>query len=145
MRRNGLSHGYLYMQVTRGVAPRDHKFPTGTTPALVMTTRQTKPLSPDLLSRGVLVVTTPDIRWKRCDIKSVSLLPNVLSKQVAVEAGAYEAWLVDADGLVTEGASTNACFSATSKGRFVARKSTSGAAGSFLSASQLACNWLALK
>ena len=108
MRRNRLSHGFLYMQVTRGVAPRDHMFPKGATPALVMTTRQIKPLSPDLLSRGVAVVTTPDIRWKRCDIKSVSLLANVLSKQAAVEAGAYESWMVDADGHVTEGTSSNA-------------------------------------
>jgi D-alanine transaminase len=108
MRRNGLSYGFLYMQVTRGVAARDHKFPKAAKPALVMTVRQTVPQSQELLGRGVGVVTLPDIRWGRCDIKSVSLLPNVLAKQQAVEAGAYEAWMVDAEGRVTEGSSTNA-------------------------------------
>ena len=108
MRRNGLSNGFLYMQVTRGVAPRDHKFPKAATPALVMTTRQTKPHSAKQLAEGVAVITLPDIRWKRCDIKSVSLLPNVLGKQAAVEAGAFEAWMVGEDGRVTEGTSTNA-------------------------------------
>ena len=108
MRRNALTHGFLYMQVTRGVAPRDHKFPKAARPALVMTTRQTKPQSDELLERGVRVITVPDIRWKRCDIKSVSLLPNCLSKQQAFEAGAFEAWMVDDEGRVTEGTSTNA-------------------------------------
>ena len=108
MRRNRLSNGFLYMQVTRGVAPRDHKFPKAAAPALVMTTRQTKPHSAKQLAEGVAVITLPDIRWKRCDIKSVSLLPNVLGKQAAVEAGAYEAWMVAEDGRVTEGTSTNA-------------------------------------
>ncbi len=108
MRRNRLSNGFLYMQVTRGVAPRDHKFPKAAAPALVMTTRQTKPHSAEQLAAGVAVITLPDIRWKRCDIKSVSLLPNVLGKQAAVEAGAFEAWMVAEDGRVTEGTSTNA-------------------------------------
>ena len=108
MRRNGLSNGFLYMQVTRGVAPRDHKFPKAAEPALVMTTRQTKPHSAKQLAEGVSVITVPDIRWQRCDIKSVSLLPNILAKQEAVEAGAYEAWMVSEDGSVTEGTSTNA-------------------------------------
>jgi D-alanine transaminase len=108
MRRNALTHGFLYMQVTRGVAPRDHKFPKGARPALVMTVRQTRPQAPELLERGVGVITVPDIRWKRCDIKSVSLLPNCLSKQEAVESGAFEAWMVDEEGRVTEGTSTNA-------------------------------------
>ena len=108
MRRNGLSNGFLYMQVTRGVAPRDHKFPTNARPALVMTTRQMKPHSEQVLGEGLKVITVPDQRWDRCDIKSVSLLPNILGKQAAVEAGAYEAWQVDRDGMVTEGTSTNA-------------------------------------
>ena len=109
MRRNGLTNGFLYMQVTRGVAARDHKFPKASTrPSLVMTTRQTKPHSEQILSEGLKVITVPDQRWDRCDIKSVSLLPNILGKQAAVEAGAYEAWQVDADGMVTEGTSTNA-------------------------------------
>lgn len=108
IRRNALSHGIIYLQVTRGVAPRDHKFPARSKPALVMTTRQTKPQSEALISQGVSVITIPDIRWERCDIKSISLLPNVLGKQKAVEAGAFEAWQVDREGRVTEGTSTNA-------------------------------------
>ena len=108
MRRNRLSNGFLYMQVTRGVAPRDHKFPGTSQPALVMTTRQMNPPSGQAVAEGVGVITIPDLRWKRCDIKSVSLLPNVLGKQSAVTAGAYEAWMVDPEGRVTEGTSTNA-------------------------------------
>jgi D-alanine transaminase len=124
MRRNGLSNGFLYMQVTRGVAPRDHKFPGGSTkPALVMTTRQTKPHSEQLLSEGLKVITVPDQRWDRCDIKSVSLLPNILGKQAAVEAGAYEAWQVDEAGMVTEGTSTNAWI-VTSDNKVVTRDAT---------------------
>jgi D-alanine transaminase len=96
------------MQVTRGVAPRDHKFPGAARPALVMTTRQMNPPSGQAVAEGVGVITIPDLRWKRCDIKSVSLLPNVLGKQSAVTAGAYEAWMVDPEGRVTEGTSTNA-------------------------------------
>ncbi len=120
MRRNRLTNGFLYMQITRGVAPRDHKFPKTAKPALVMTTRQMKPPSDKVLAEGVGVITVPDLRWKRCDIKSVSLLPNVLGKQQAVEAGAYEAWLIDPDGQVTEGTSTNAWI-VTQEGELVTR------------------------
>lgn len=120
MRRNRLSNGFLYMQVTRGVAPRDHKFPKYVRPALVMTTRQMPPPNPKNLAEGVGVITVPDIRWSRCDIKSVSLLPNVLAKQQAVEAGAFEAWQVDAEGMVTEGTSTNAWI-VTQDGKLVTR------------------------
>jgi D-alanine transaminase len=123
MRRNGLSNGFLYMQVTRGVAPRDHKFPKSAKPALVMTTRQTKPHSQQLLDEGLKVITVPDQRWERCDIKSVSLLPNILGKQAAVEAGAYEAWQVDKDGMVTEGTSTNAWI-VTQDNKVVTRDAT---------------------
>ena len=108
VRRNQVTNGIVYIQVTRGVAPRDHKFPARARPALVMTARQMKPHGEKLLNEGAAVVSVPDIRWARCDIKSVSLLPNVLAKQAAAEAGAYEAWQVDADGMVTEGSSTNA-------------------------------------
>jgi D-alanine transaminase len=108
IRRNGLRNGIVYLQVTRGVAPRDHKFPARSKPSLIATTRRQRPLAVGVLTTGAAVVTLPDIRWRRCDIKSISLLPNVLGKQHAVEAGAYEAWLVDADGYVTEGTSTNA-------------------------------------
>lgn len=123
IRRNGLSNGFLYMQVTRGVAPRDHKFPTNARPALVMTTRQMKPHSEQVLSEGLKVITVPDQRWDRCDIKSVSLLPNILGKQAAVEAGAYEAWQVDRDGMVTEGTSTNAWI-VTQDNKVVTRDAT---------------------
>ncbi|WP_282608273.1 D-amino-acid transaminase [Pelagibius sp. Alg239-R121] len=108
MQRNSLSRGFVYMQITRGVAPRDHKFPAQATPALVMTTRQMKPHSAEVLEKGVKVITLRDIRWERCDIKSVSLLPNILGKQAAAEAGAYEAWQLDDDGNITEGTSANA-------------------------------------
>src|SRR3546814_18203250 len=109
MRSNGLTNGMLYMQVTRGVAPRDHKFPKASTrPSLVMTTRQTKPHSEQVLSEGLKVITVPDQRWDRCDIKSVSLLPNILGTQAALEARANGAWQGDRHGRVTEGPPTNA-------------------------------------
>lgn len=108
VRRNGIRQGMLYIQITRGVAPRDHVFPAGVTPAVVMTARRLRPPDPRLVARGVDVVTQPDLRWKRCDIKSVSLLPNVLAKQAAKKQGAYEAWLVNEAGEVTEGSATNA-------------------------------------
>ncbi|WP_366552564.1 D-amino-acid transaminase [Aquibaculum sediminis] len=121
MRRNQLTYGFLYMQVTRGVAPRDHKFPKAAKPALVMTVRQTKPHTPEQLEKGIKVITTPDIRWQRRDIKSISLLPNCLAKQEAVEAGAAEAWLVEGDGTVSEGSATNAWI-VTADGKLVTRK-----------------------
>jgi D-alanine transaminase len=108
MRRNRLRDGLVYMQVTRGVARRDHAFPTRPVkPALVLTTRNSKRADADP-GPGIAVKSHPDIRWQRCDIKTVALLPNVLAKQAARESGAYEAWLVDGQGRVTEGASTNA-------------------------------------
>jgi len=120
IRRNALTNGIVYMQVTRGVAPRDHKFPKAAKPALVMTTKQLKRASPAVLAQGLKVVTVPDIRWQRRDIKSISLLPNCLAKQEAFEKGATEAWLVE-DGFVTEGSSTNAWI-VTADGRVVTRK-----------------------
>jgi D-alanine transaminase len=108
LRRNDIQRGILYLQVTRGVAPRNHQFPTGARPSLVMTAKRLKPVPGKYLEEGVGVITIPDIRWKRCDIKTISLLPNVLGKQRAAEEGAYEAWQVDPDGNVTEGTSTNA-------------------------------------
>ena len=110
IRRNRVRDGLVYLQVTRGRARRDHVFPAaGTRPTLVVTA---KPLdlaaAEDKAASGVGVITVPESRWARCDIKSVALLPNVLAKQAAREAGAYEAWFVDREGLVTEGGSTNA-------------------------------------
>src|SRR5580698_902614 len=107
-RRNGVDNGIVYLQITRGVAPRDHSFPKASRPVVVATARRSRPPNPKLGEEGVAVITIPDIRWQRCDIKSVSLLPNVLGKQQAREAGAYEAWQVDPVGRITEGTSTNA-------------------------------------
>ncbi len=118
--RNSLVNGLVYFQSTRGVAPRDHKFPARARTSLVATARHLRPLTPGLLENGVAVISIPDIRWQRCDIKSLALLPNVLGKQRAVEHGAYEAWQVDAQGFVTEGSSTNAWI-VTAGGRLVTR------------------------
>ena len=108
IRRNGVVNGTVYLQITRGSAPRDHGFPKAARPVLVVTSRRSRALDPKIAEEGISVITIPDIRWQRCDIKTVSLTANVLGKQQAREAGAYEAWMVDADGHVTEGASTNA-------------------------------------
>lgn len=108
IRRNGVRDGIVYLQITRGVAPRDHAFPKSAKPVLVVTSRRRGPADPRIADHGIAVITIPDIRWQRCDIKSVALLPNVLGKQLAKEASAYEAWQVDRDGQVTEGTSTNA-------------------------------------
>jgi len=109
IRRNGVRDGIVYLQVSRGVARRDHAFPNpAVRPALVVTARRTAPPSAQVLEEGIKVISQPDIRWQRCDIKTVSLLPNVLAKQAAKTAGAYETWQVDAQGFVTEGSSTNA-------------------------------------
>jgi len=117
---NGIEKGLLYFQATRGVAPRDHKFPHASRTSLVATAKHLKPLAPALLEKGVSVITIPDIRWRRCDIKSLALLPNVLGKQRAIEAGAYEAWQVDDDGRITEGTTTNAWI-VTAEGSLVTR------------------------
>lgn len=107
-RRNRLQDGLLYMQITRGVAPRDHVFPRNSVPpALVVTIRRIPAYPTDVERWTARVITQPDQRWARCDIKSVALLPNVLARQAARERGAQDAVLVDADGMVTEGAATS--------------------------------------
>ena len=108
IRRNRLRFGIVYLQVTRGVARRDHGFPVNATSSLVITARRGGRPNPALQDAGVNVITVPDIRWERCDIKSISLLPNVLAKQEARRVGAFEAWQIDREGFVTEGSSTNA-------------------------------------
>ncbi len=120
IRRNRISDGIVYLQITRGVAPRDHSFPGHNDSSLVMTARRSKPPSGTVDNQGVDVITIPDIRWKRCDIKSISLLPNVLGKQQAHESGAYEAWMVDDQGWISEGTSTNAWI-VTSRDELVTR------------------------
>lgn len=110
MRRNRVRDGIIYLQVSRGVADRDHPFPSpDVKPTIVVTAKNLdQKLIQTRAAQGVKVITTPETRWARCDIKSVNLLPNVLAKQQAREAGAFEAWFVDDSGFVTEGASTNA-------------------------------------
>lgn len=110
VRRNRVEEGLVYLQVSRGVATRDHAFPAeGTRPSVVITvSRVDRAASEARAAKGVSVVTTPENRWGRCDIKTVGLLPNALAKQKARQAGAVEAWFVDELGLVTEGASSNA-------------------------------------
>ena len=110
VRRNRVRDGMVYIQVTRGVAPRDHAYPDpSVAPALVITARSTDLVALQAKADiGIRVITTADLRWKRPDIKSISLLPNVLAKDAAKARGAAEAWLVGADGMITEGASSNA-------------------------------------
>jgi D-alanine transaminase len=110
VRRNRVRDGLVYLQVTRGVARRDHAFPpAGTKPSLVVTAKSIDLAANEkYAAEGIAVITMPDRRWARADIKSVSLLANVLAKQAARAEGAREAWLVDGEGLVTEGSSSNA-------------------------------------
>jgi D-alanine transaminase len=110
IQRNRIRDGLVYIQVSRGVARRDHAFPAaGTKPSIVITAKTIDIAANEKLATdGGAVITVPDQRWARADIKSVSLLPNVLAKQAAREQGAREAWLVDANGRITEGSSSNA-------------------------------------
>lgn len=120
LRRNGVRNGIIYIQVTRGVAPRNHAFPADARPALVMTTKRMNFAGQSKFDNGVPVITAPDLRWARRDIKTINLLPNCLAKQAATEAGAYEALQVDDDGNVTEGTSSNAWIVARN-GKLVTR------------------------
>ncbi|MBI3440084.1 MAG: D-amino-acid transaminase [Proteobacteria bacterium] len=109
-RRNRVTDGIVYLQISRGAAPRDHVFPSlSVRPTIVVTAKN---LDQSAIARraaqGIKVITLPDTRWARCDIKSVNLLPNVLARQTAKEKGAFEAWFVDEAGFVTEGTSSNA-------------------------------------
>lgn len=123
LRRNRVRDGTIYVQMTRGVARRDHAFPPHARTQVVMTARRAKPANPKTVEEGTRVITVPDLRWARCDIKSIALLPNILGKQQAREAGAFEAWQVDRDGNVTEGTSTNAWI-VTKAGEVVTRAAT---------------------
>ena len=108
--KNRIGYGIVYLQITRGVARRDHAFPAPEVPpSLVVTARAlNKTRNEALAAKGIAVISMPDNRWGRVDIKSIGLLPNVLARQAAIEQGAREAWFVDRAGAVTEGASTNA-------------------------------------
>lgn len=107
LRRSELTEALVYLQVTRGVAPRNHVFPARVKPTVVVTVRPLVTMSDAKRLRGVKAITVPEFRWRRRDIKSTNLLPNVLAKQQAIEAGAYEALFVEEDGTVNEGSSTN--------------------------------------
>jgi D-alanine transaminase len=109
LRHNRLADALVYLQITRGTAPRNHTFPARARPSMVVTVR--RPAFPSGRERdeGIGVITLPDLRWGRCDIKSISLLANVLARQNAAAAGCREAWLIDrASGHVTEGSASNA-------------------------------------
>jgi D-alanine transaminase len=123
IRRNRVGEGIVYLQVTRGVARRDHAFPVNDVrPAIVVTASRLDQAKLEALATdGIAVITVPDNRWERVDIKSVSLLPNVLAKQAAREQGAREAWYVDREGFVTEGSSSNAWI-VTREGKVVTRQ-----------------------
>jgi D-alanine transaminase len=127
VRRNRVGDGLVYLQISRGVAPRDHAFPPpGTAPSLVITAKNFNSAKNEAIAAaGIAVITVPENRWSRVDIKSVALLPNVLAKQAAREAGAREAWFVDHNGQVTEGSSTNAWI-VTRDGRLVTRPADNG-------------------
>jgi len=127
VRRNRVRDGLIYLQITRGVARRDHAFPPpGTRPSVVITAHALDVVANERIAAdGVAVITVPDNRWQRVDIKSISLLPNVLAKQAARERGAKEAWFVDSDGNITEGSSSNAWI-VTKGGKVVTRPADHG-------------------
>jgi D-alanine transaminase len=104
---SGIERAGLYLQISRAVAPRDHAFPATGAPQVIMTVRPVHEKPPELRQSGAAVITVTDIRWARCDIKTVQLLPNVLAKQQAVEAGAFDALFVSEDEVVREGTSSN--------------------------------------
>lgn len=119
--RNNYTHGYLYLQITRGVAARDHVYKSSAKPSLVITVAREKKLSPQEIGQGTEVIIRPDIRWLRRDIKSIALLPNVLLKNEASSLGKREAWLTDAQGFITEGSVSNA-YIVTREGVLVTRE-----------------------
>lgn len=127
VRRNRVRNGLVYIQVTRGVSKRDHFFPPEhVAPSIVVTARSSNPAAAAAqAAQGIAVVSYPENRWPRVDIKTVALLPNVLAKQNAKDNGGKEAWYVDADGFVTEGGSTNAWI-VTKGGVLVTRPAESG-------------------
>ncbi len=127
VRRNKVVNGAVYVQVTRGAAKRDFKFPSeNTQPTLVCYGMSiSRRAAEKRATSGISVVTMPDMRWKRVDIKTVSLLPNALARQAALDAGAQEAWMVDDEGFVTEGASCNAWI-VSQDGELITRSANAG-------------------
>lgn len=100
----------IYIQISRGVAPRNHAFPDGARPQIVMTIRQVEEKPPELRKNGAAAITVEDYRWGRCDLKTVQLLPNVLAKQKALDAGVFDAIFVSPEGVVHEATSSNICI-----------------------------------
>lgn len=127
VRRNRIRDGMVYLQVTRGAAKRDFAFPPKeVAPTLVCYGNPVSRKSAESrAARGLAVITCPDIRWKRVDIKTVALLPNALVRQSALDAGAQEAWMVDEHGYITEGASCNAWI-VTQEGTLMTRSAEAG-------------------
>ncbi len=125
--RNRIGYGILYVQVTRGVARRDHAFPVpAVAPSLVVTARSLNRIRNEAVAaKGIAVVSVPDNRWGRVDIKTIGLLPNVLARQAAIEQGARDAWFVDKEGNVTEASSSNAWI-VTPDRKVVTRRSDEG-------------------
>jgi D-alanine transaminase len=125
--RNRIRYGIVYLQVTRGVARRDHAFPAAKIePSVVVTARALNRLRNEALAeQGIAVITVPDNRWSRVDIKTIGLLPNVLARQAAIEQGARDAWFVSKDGMVTEASSANAWI-VTAAGKLVTRHADHG-------------------
>jgi len=122
VRRNRVEDGIVYLQITRGVARREHAFPSPeVAPSIVVSARRLNRSQGERLAQGgIAVITLPETRWARVDIKAIALLPNVLARQAAREQGAREAWFVDRDGHVTEGATSNAWI-VTGQGKVVTR------------------------
>jgi D-alanine transaminase len=121
--KNRIGYGIVYLQIGRGVAKRDHAFPSpAPAPSVVVTARPLNKTRNDALAaKGIAVISMPDNRWGRVDIKTVGLLPNVLARQTAIDQGARDAWLVDHGGHVTEASSANAWI-VTRDGTLVTRR-----------------------
>jgi len=119
IKRNNLHEGAIYLQVSRGSADRDFPFPANIKPSLVMFSQEKEIIDSPHARNGINVISVPDIRWKRRDIKTVGLLAQVLAKQAAIDAGAVDAWMVE-DGFVTEGSSNNA-FIVDADGKLITR------------------------
>jgi len=128
LRQNRITFGSIYLQVTRGQAKRDFAFPHQIPPTLVITANRLKAFDFNALSEGVNVISIEDIRWKRCDIKTVSLLAGAMGKTQAKEQGAFEAWQIDGDGFVTEGTGSNAWI-VTQDGTLVTRDTSTAILG----------------
>jgi D-alanine transaminase len=122
IRRNALGEGFVYLQVTRGVAPRNHAFPREeVSPTVLVIARHVPFPTLEEARSGAKVITVPDQRWKRCDIKSIAILPNALAREKAVRAGTDEAWMYDEEGFITEGPACNAWI-VTAEGELLTRQ-----------------------